>query len=72
MISLREHLRIHKASLDVVIQKLKEPLDELKIRLHDTFRLLEYYDVTATALLEQQQNLLSLVSMSLSLDNSDY
>ena len=33
----------------------------LKGRLDDAFQLLEYYEVTATTLLEQQQNLLSLV-----------
>jgi hypothetical protein len=34
----------------------------LHTRLDDAFQLLEYYDLTATSLLEQQQNLLSLVS----------
>jgi len=34
----------------------------LKGRLGDAFELLDYYDVTATTLMEQQQNLLSLVS----------
>jgi hypothetical protein len=71
MISLREHLRIHKASLHVVMQRAKSWPDPggprkaqvLQTRLDDAFQLLEYYDVTATSLLEQQQNLLSLVSM---------
>jgi hypothetical protein len=36
----------------------------LKGRLDDAFQLLEYYEVTATTLLEQQQNLLSLVHSS--------
>ena len=70
MISLREHVRIHKASLKVVKQRVEKMLggpewldtQHLKSRLEDAFELLEYYDVTATTLLEQQQNLLSLVS----------
>jgi hypothetical protein len=70
MISLREQLRIHKASLHVVMQRAKGWPDPggsrksrvLHTRLDDAFQLLEYYDVTATSLLEQQQNLLSLVS----------
>ncbi|KAH8588870.1 hypothetical protein B0O99DRAFT_693028 [Bisporella sp. PMI_857] len=68
MISLREHLRIHKASLYVVLQRTDNWSDPggppearvLHTRLDDAFQLLEYYDVTATSLLEQQQNLLSL------------
>jgi hypothetical protein len=70
MISLREHLRIHKASLQIVVQRTKNANEALywtqsKIldtRLEDAFQLLEYYDVTATSLLERQQNLVSLVS----------
>jgi hypothetical protein len=73
MISLREHVRIHKASLKVVKQRVEKMLggpgwldtQQLKSRLEDAFELLEYYDVTATTLLEQQQNLLSLVSTNL-------
>lgn len=68
MISLREHIRIHKASLKVVKQRVEKMLggpewldtQHLKGRLEDAFELLEYYDVTATTLLEQQQNLMSL------------
>jgi hypothetical protein len=71
MISLREHLRIHKASLRVVIQRTKQEPEVqsywqsskvLRNRLDDASELLEYFDVTATSLLEHQQNLLSLVS----------
>ena len=69
MISLREHVRIHKASLKIVMQRVEYMLggvdfmatQGLKGRLDDAFQLLEYYEVTATTLLEQQQNLLSLV-----------
>jgi hypothetical protein len=69
MISLREHVRIHKASLRIVMQRVEDMLggvdwittQALKGRLEDAYQLLEYYDVTATTLLEQQQNLLSLV-----------
>ncbi|KAG4438465.1 hypothetical protein IFR05_006033 [Cadophora sp. M221] len=68
MISLREHLRIHQASLDVVMKRAQdwpEPSGpraghSLLTRLDDAFRLLNYYDVTASTLLEQQGNLLSL------------
>jgi hypothetical protein len=75
MISLREHVRIHKASLKVVKQRVDKMLggpewldtQHLKGRLEDAFELLEYYDVTATTLLEQQQNLLSLVCINISL-----
>ena len=71
MISLREHLRIHKASLRVVIQRTRQESEGqsywqsskvLRNRLDDASELLEYFDVTATSLLEHQQNLLSLVS----------
>jgi hypothetical protein len=69
MISLREHVRIHKASLKIVMQRVEYMLggvdfvatQGLKGRLDDAFQLLEYYEVTATTILEQQQNLLSLV-----------
>jgi hypothetical protein len=69
MISLREHVRIHKASLRIVMQRVEYMLggvdfmatQGLKGRLDDAYQLLEYYEVTATTLLEQQQNLLSLV-----------
>jgi hypothetical protein len=72
MISLREHVRIHKASLKIVMQRVEYMLggvdfmatQGLKGRLDDAYQLLEYYEVTATTLLEQQQNLLSLVSCS--------
>jgi hypothetical protein len=72
MISLREHVRIHKASLKIVMQRVEYMLGGvdfvatrgLKGRLDDAFQLLEYYEVTATTLLEQQQNLLSLVHSS--------
>lgn len=71
MISLREHVRIHKASLRIVMQRVEGMLggvdwiatQALKGRLEDAYQLLEYYDVTATTLLEQQQNLLSLVRL---------
>lgn len=70
LITLREHLRIHIASMNVVRhrftnQKAAEssaPDAFLNMRLEDAYNLLEYYNVTATGLLEQQQNLLSLVS----------
>jgi hypothetical protein len=68
MISLREHVRIHKASLKIVMQRVEYMLggtdfmatQGLKGRLDDAYQLLEYYEVTAATLLEQQQNLLSL------------
>ena len=78
--SLRELLRIHMESLNVVkqaltrhqIQKLAtksgpssslnwEVSEDLTDRLDRTSQVLKYYDVTATALVEQQGNLLSLV-----------
>lgn len=43
----------------------------LQNRLDDASELLEYFDVTATSLLEHQQNLLSLVSRRLSNINFD-
>jgi hypothetical protein len=69
MINLREQLRTHRASLNVVIQRTREPSELqywqsseiLTARLDDALQLLEYYDLTATSLLEQQQNLISLV-----------
>lgn len=75
MISLREHLRIHKAALKIVAlnsQKIKrnkvraswQGSSDLNSRLDAAAQLLDYYDVTATTLLEQQQNLLSLVHIS--------
>jgi hypothetical protein len=78
IISLREHLRIHKASVRRIIQGLNDKVKvadspshwsqkhrrSLLIRLDNTLQLLEYYDVTACSLLDQQQNLLSLVRSS--------
>lgn len=76
IISLREHLRIHKASVRRIIQGVGDKTEAtdpearklgraLRVRLDDTFQLLEYYDVTASSLLDQQQNLLSLVFIHL-------
>ncbi len=75
MINLREQLRTHRASLNVVIQRTREPSELqywqtseiLTARLDDALQLLEYYDLTATSLLEQQQTLISLVRKSLKL-----
>jgi hypothetical protein len=78
IISLREHLRIHKASVRRITQGVGERAEAtdpaarklgraLRVRLDDTFQLLEYYDVTACSLLDQQQNLLSLVHNCVSL-----
>jgi hypothetical protein len=73
MISLRELLRIHKESLKTVKNRidslqanedLNYSIQNMHARFTDAFGLLDYYDLTATALLEQQQNLLSLVSLS--------
>lgn len=72
MITLREHLRTHKASLQVVIRRTNEPSELqywqaseiLTARLDDALQVLEYYDQVASSLLEKQQNLLSLVSLS--------
>jgi hypothetical protein len=73
IISLREHLRIHKASVRRIIKGISNKVEgasfsspdqsqKLLMRLDDAFQLLEYYEVTACSLLDQQQNLLSLVS----------
>jgi hypothetical protein len=70
IITLREHLRAHKASLGVVIRRIEEPSELqywqsseiLSTRLDDAMQLLDYYDQIAGSLLERQQNLLSLVS----------
>lgn len=72
IISLREHLRIHRASVRRIIQGIGDKVEaagdeapkqsrSLLIRLDDTFQLLEHYEVTACSLLDQQQNLLRLV-----------
>jgi len=81
MITLRECLRAHKASLKIVIQRNGESSEQqywqsseiLSARLDDAFQLLEYYDQMACSLLEQQQNLLSLVSwyLHLSIPSAD-
>lgn len=71
IISLREQLRIHKASLQAVMQRMDRVSGELHSprkqllmdRLDDAFQLLLYYDVTASTILEQHRNLLSLVSL---------
>lgn len=70
LITLREHLRIRIASMNVVRHRFTNqnaaessaPDTFLNMRLEDAYNLLEYYNVTATGLLEQQENLLSLVS----------
>jgi hypothetical protein len=75
IINLREHLRIHKASMKRIIQGLGNKVEatitpsakhtkSLLVRLDDALQLLEYYEVTACSLLDQQQNLLSLVRYS--------
>ncbi|KAH8819972.1 hypothetical protein F5884DRAFT_849257 [Xylogone sp. PMI_703] len=68
MINLREHVRIHKTSVKIVMQRVENMLggsqwidtQHLKTRLEDAYQAIEFFDVTATTLLEQQQNLLSL------------
>lgn len=76
MISLREHLRIHQASLDVAMKRARDWPDpgghqvrrRLLTRLDDASRLLNFYDVTASTLLDQQGSLLGLVSRFLALE----
>ncbi|RFU34416.1 hypothetical protein B7463_g1904, partial [Scytalidium lignicola] len=68
VIGLREHVRIHKTSIKIVMQRVENMLggsqwvdtQHLKTRLEDAYLAIEFFDVTATTLLEQQQNLLSL------------
>ena len=67
ILSLQEHLRSHKASLNVIIRRLQSPsqaqgMNPLAYRFDTVSQVLDYYDVTSTSLLNQQQNLLSLVS----------
>jgi len=68
MMSLHEHLRIHQASItrfELESNNIQPgtPVGRMKLmkRIQHTTKLLDYYDITATSLLEQQQNLLSLV-----------
>jgi hypothetical protein len=68
MMSLHAHLRIRKASLTRFkseIAKLSgrvlEVRPELVNRIDYTAEILDYYDMTASSLREQLQNLLSLV-----------
>jgi hypothetical protein len=68
MMSLQEHLRIHQASmerfeLEINNTQLGAPVGRMKLntRIHHTKQLFNYYNMTASSLLEQQQNLLSLV-----------
>jgi hypothetical protein len=74
-LSLRELLRIHMESLKVVREAVKRTIDRtqdrnnrawekselLNARLRYNCQLLGYYDVTATTLIDQYKNLLSLV-----------
>jgi hypothetical protein len=70
MITLREQLRAHKASLKVLIRRTNEPSELqywqsseiLSARLDDALQSLEFYDELASSLLKQQKNLLGLVS----------
>jgi hypothetical protein len=67
MLNLQEHLRSHKASLDVIKRRLQNPsqsqeMNLLTYRFDTASQVLDYYVVTSTILLGQQQNLLDLVS----------
>jgi len=70
---LRELIRIHLESLEIIMGELRSAVPEaggtdkwksdtqLNRRLIHMQRLLKYHEVTATELVEQQRNLLSLV-----------
>jgi hypothetical protein len=67
MLNLQEHLRSHKASLDVIKGRLPNPsqsqeMNLLTHRFDTASQVLDYYVVTSTILLDQQRNLLDLVS----------
>lgn len=70
-IALREHIRIHKASIAEYeheinsIDKYTEDLNELSQRIRIISKALDYYQSTAETNLEQLQNLLSLVRNAL-------
>ncbi|CZR58145.1 uncharacterized protein PAC_08036 [Phialocephala subalpina] len=69
---LREPLRIHLESLNIIVEGLGgsrlnstehekwKACPELGERLRHLLRLLKYYEVTASKMVEQQRNLLSL------------
>lgn len=70
MISLRELVRIQKESTKKLADRVnrfnaqtRSALPELQLRLTDALRLFDYYELKATTLLEQQQNLLGLASL---------
>lgn len=65
-LALRESVRLHAASLKrfsecVIKLPITKELKSLQDRLYDVSQLLEYYETTSLTILEQQQNLLSLV-----------
>jgi hypothetical protein len=66
-LALRESIRLHTSSLKrfcLGIERLENTSHSasLRERLDDVSQLLEYYELTSSTILEQQQNLLSLVS----------
>lgn len=73
-LALRESIRLHTASLkrfSLGIERLGNAthLAPLRERLDDVSQLLEYYELTSSTILEQQQNLLSLVTHSYHIPN---
>lgn len=75
---LRELLRIHHESMDIIAEDLSrmptstatstekwQASSELCQRLQRSIRLFKYFEVTATEVVEQQRNLLSLVCVLL-------
>jgi hypothetical protein len=68
-LALRESIRLHAASLkrfSLGVDKLSDTSRSASLheRLDDVSQLLDYYELTSSTILEQQQNLLSLVSHS--------
>lgn len=70
-IDLRECMRVHKlaakhfrsfrSQFRYTRKLLKEDLDDLRQRLDSVLLMLEYYELVANTLIEQQENLLNLV-----------
>lgn len=69
MISLRELVRIQQESMRKLADRVnrfdaqaRSAMSQLQLRVTDALRLFNYYELKATTLLEQQQNLLGLAS----------
>lgn len=67
MISLRELVRIQQESMRKLADRVnrfdaqaRSAMSQLQLRVTDALRLFNYYELKATTLLEQQQNLLGL------------